>query len=261
MQTKFNGLCCIASKDGCFTREGEKFISVPHIEKSLKPFFEKYPSSFLHGELFNDDYREKLNEIVKLCNKRVHATSDDLENSKNLIKFYIYDGCVIEAGMDQSRPYHERKNWIDNNVIENYDYCARVETIIIKNKTHLDDFFFEKINRGDEGLILRKMNMQYVHKRDKNLLKYKPMDDDEFTILDIKEGQGNWSGKAKKLEVRTDDNQVFEASFKGNVDEATACLKNKDFWIGKKVTINFFGRTGLGCPQYAQFDYNNAIKK
>ena len=126
-----------------------------------------------------------MNEIVKLCNKRVHVTSDDLENSKNLIRFYIYDGCVIEADMDQSRSYHERKNWIDNNVIGNYDYCTGVETTIIKNKAHLDEFFFEKINRGDEGLILRKMNMQYVHKRDKNLLKYKPMDDDEFIILDI----------------------------------------------------------------------------
>ena len=260
-QTKFNGICCIATKNGCFSRKGEKFISIGHIEESLKPFFEKHPESFLHGELFNDDYREKLNEIVKLCRKTVNITNDDIQNSKNLIKFYIYDGCVKEVGLDQSKPYLERKKWIDSNVVSNYQYCVEVETTIIKDKAHLDDFFGKRVERGDEGVILRKMNMKYVHKRDRNLLKYKPMQDAEFKILDIKEGQGNWSGKAKIITVEMDNGKVFDAVFKGSMEEATKFLRDKKDWIGKTVTVYFFGYTGLNCPQFAQFDYNNCIKE
>jgi len=260
-QTKFNGICCIATKDGCFSRKGEKFLSIGHIEESLKPFFDKNPNSFLHGELFNDDYRERLNEIVKLCRKTVNITKEDIENSKKLIQFYIYDGCIVEENLDQSKPYFERKKYIDDNIVNNYSHCSMVETTIIKNKSHLDEFFAQKVERGDEGVILRKMNMKYVHKRDKNLLKYKPLQDAEFKILDIKEGQGNWSGKAKIITVEMDNGKVFDAVFKGSMEDAVKCLKDKKYWIGKIVTIYFFGYTGLNCPQYAQFDYNNSIKE
>jgi DNA ligase-1 len=260
VQTKFNGICCIATKDGCFTRKGEKLIPVRHIEESLKPFFEKYPESFLHGELFNDDLREELNEIVRLCRKTVHITEEDYQKTKDNIQFYIYDGCIMEANLDQSQPYHKRKEWIDSNVINNYSYVTMVETTIITDKNHLDSIFLEKVNRGDEGLILRKMNMPYVHKRNKNLLKYKPRDDAEFKILDIKDGNGDWTGIAKVLTVQAENGEVFDATFKGDRKEAQECMSNKDQWINKIVTIYYFGYTGLGCPQYAQFDYKNAIK-
>lgn len=257
VQTKFNGVCCIATKDGCFSRKGEKFLSINHVVNSLEPFFKKYPKSFLHGELFNDEYREKLNEIVKLCRKTVHITNEDIEKSKNLISFYIYDGCIIEANLDQSQPYFKRKKWIDENIVGHFNHCVEVNTTIIKNKTHLDELFFERVARGDEGLILRKMDMKYSHKRDKNLLKYKPMDSDEMLILDVKEGSGNWQGKAKTITVKTKDGHIFDATFKGDMKSAEKFLKEKIKWIGKEVTIAFFGHTGLGCPQYAQLDINN----
>lgn len=259
-QTKYNGICCVATKNGCFTRKGEKFFSIKHIEESLSPFFEKYPNSFLHGELFNDEYRESLNEIVKLCRKTVNITKDDLEKSKNLIEFYIYDGCIIEEKLDQSKPYNLRKDWIDSNIIENYEYCTKVETSIIESKSHLDEIFKQKIDRGDEGLIIRKMNMKYEHKRSKNLLKYKPIDSDEMTILGVKEGSGNWAGKAKIITVKTKENLIFDATFKGNMQQAEDFLLNSNDWIGKIVTISYFGKTGLGCPQYAQLDINNCLR-
>jgi ATP-dependent DNA ligase len=259
-QTKLNGICCVATKDGCFSRKGERFLSINHIEESLRPFFEKHPSSFLHGELFNDDYREKLNEIVKLCRKTVKITEEDFKKSKELIRFYIYDGCIMEANLDQSKPYVDRKAWIDSNVIGTYEHCEIVTTTMINSKSHLDDFFAERVGRGDEGVILRRMNMKYVHKRDKNLLKYKPLDSDEMTILEIKEGSGNWSGKAKMITVKTKSGEVFDATFKGDMESAKLFLKESKKWIGKEVTVQFFGYTGLGCPQYAQLDINNCIR-
>jgi hypothetical protein len=50
------------------------------------------------------------------------------------------------------------------------------------------------------------------------------------------------------------------ASFKGSRENALICLKEKHKWIGQKVTIYYNGLTGLGIPNFAQFDYNNSIK-
>ena len=260
MQTKFNGICNITSINGCFSRKGEHFVMLKHIEKALVPFFKKFPDAVLHGEAFNDDYREQLNEIVKLCRKTVHITEDDYNQSEKLIKYYIYDGYCESAGVGENVPYSKRKEWIDKNVIGKYSNCIEVKTVIIKDKKHLDEFFGERIERGDEGVILRKMNMKYSHKRDKNLLKYKPLDSDEMTIVDIKEGSGNWNNKAKIITLKMKNGKIFDGTFKGSMKDAEICLKEKNKWIGKIVTVYYNGITGLGCPQYCQFDYNNCLR-
>jgi len=263
MQTKFNGICNITTINGCFSRKGEKFVTLKHIESALISFFKKFPDAVLHGEAFNDDYREQLNEIVKLCRKSVHITDDDYKQSEKLIKYYIYDGYCESAGIGEEVPYSKRKEWIDKNIIGTYDCCIEVKTIIVKDKKHLDEFFGERIERGDEGVILRNMNMKYSHKRDKNLLKYKPLDSEEMTITGIREGSGNWSGKAKIVSVKEKNGNEFDATFKGTMEEAKECLNNKNKWIGKLVTIQFNGRTSKtagNCPQYAQFDYNNCLR-
>ena len=260
MQCKFNGVCLIASKKGLYSRKGEKFLSLEHIEKALKPFFDKYPNSFLHGELFNDDYREKLNELIKLIRKTVNVTTEDLKESEKIVKFYVYDGCFPDVKLDESASYLKRKDFIDTNVIGKYDYCVEVKTTIPATKDELDKFFGERVDRGDEGVILRLMSMKYEHKRSKNLLKYKPLDSDEMTIVDIKSGSGNWSGKAKIITLKMKDGKVFDGVFKGTMLDAEVCLKEKNKWINQIVTIQFNGYTGLGCPQYAQFNYQNCLR-
>lgn len=259
VQIKFNGVCCLASKNGLFSRKGERFVSSKHIEHALSPFFKQFPTAVLHGELFNDDYREKLNEIIKLVRKTVHITDDDFKQSERIIRFYVYDGYNSDVGLDETKSYVLRKNWIDKNVVGKYQCVNEVKTVPIFSKKDLDEFFGNAVDRGDEGVILRKFKMPYEHKRSKNLLKYKPLDSDEMTIVDIKPGNGNWAGKAKIITVKTKTGKTFDATFKGNVVDAERCLKEKNNWIGNSVTIHYNGITGLGCPQYAQFDYQNCL--
>ena len=60
VQIKFNGHRCVARSTGLFTRTGEKYISVPHIEEDLEKFFKDYPQAILDGELFNFAYRNLM---------------------------------------------------------------------------------------------------------------------------------------------------------------------------------------------------------
>ena len=260
MQNKYNGICCIASSRGFYSRKNERFVTIPHIEESLESFFEAYPTAVAHGELFNYDYRQQLNEIVKLCRKTTNITQHDLDQSKKLIKFYIYDGYNEDVGLGESLPYSKRKDWIDTNVIKKFTYCEEVKTEIIKSKEDLNRFFQERMENGDEGAILRKMDMPYEHKRSKNLLKMKSMDQEEFIITAISPGIGNWAGKAKIISLKSlDSSIVFNATFKGSMNDAITCLNEKDKWIGQVVSIDFNGRTAFNIPQYAQFNYQNCL--
>ncbi len=262
MQCKFNGNRCIATKDGLFTRKGEKYMSVPHIENALKPFFKNYPNAVLDGELFNNDLRQQLNEISKLIRKTKNIDASDLAESEKKVKFYIYDGYNFTGKsevLDEETPYSERKNWIDNVVIPMSKCLVEVETKIVKSDNQMNELFQDLLNDQQEGGILRKMDAPYEHKRSKNLVKVKSEDDDEAIILDITDGDGNWKGAATNVTLKW-KNKEFDAVFKGSYETRAKILKEKKNWIGKEVTFLYMGLTGLGTPNYGRVDPENCFK-
>ena len=257
VQLKFNGIRCVASKDGLFSRKGERFISVPHIEQDLKMFFEANPYAVLDGELFNAEYRQQLNEIVKLCRKTVNITEEDLNRSRALIQYYIYDGYGFNFNQQtETTPYCTRKAWIDQALPKFSKYYRPVKDYSITTADELDVIYRQFLSDGHEGAIIRIPISTYEHRRSNNLLKYKPLSDAEFKIISVVEGDGNWSGKARVITLQHGAG-TFNADFKGTMEEAEEMLKNKQDYVGKIARIFFFGYTGLGVPNYAKFDYNN----
>ena len=262
IQCKFNGNRCVATKDGLFTRKGERYMSVPHIENALKDFFKKYPDAVLDGELFNNDLRQQLNEISKLIRKTKHIEESDLVESEKKVKFYIYDGYNFRGKsdiLDENTPYVERKNWIDKVVIPLSKYFVEVETIVVNSETEMLEKFNQLLNDQQEGGILRNLQGGYEHKRSKNLVKVKSEDDDEGIIVDITDGDGNWKGAATNVTLKW-KNKQFDAVFKGSYETRVKILKDKKNWIGKEVTFLYMGLTGLGTPNYGRIDPENCFK-
>jgi ATP-dependent DNA ligase len=257
MQCKLNGMRCVATKDGLFTRKGERYVSCPHIEEALRPFFNEHPTAVLDGELFNNDLRQRLNEISKLIRKTVHITDEDLKRSKELVHYYIYDGYGF--GLDKDHPYHERKQWIDSNVIGHYTHVAKVKDVPVLSKDDLNKHYEAFVEEGHEGAILRHRGMKYEHKRSRNLLKVKPEMDSEAKILKVIEGSGNWGGTAKTATLDW-DGKVFDATFKGTQEQLRDVLKKKSDWIGRTVTFLYNDTTGLGTPNFARIDGDNCFK-
>jgi len=271
-QCKFNGMRCIATKDGLFTRKGEKYMTCQHIEKALEPFFKEHPDAVLDGELFNEEYRQQLNEISKLIRKTVHITQSDLDQCEKLVKYYVYDGygfddtteTFIDVDNHKTRGYIYRKEGLDNLFAEltpshGATYIHSVFSHKISSTKDLDKVYAEYVDAGHEGIMLRNCNSPYQNKRSKYLLKVKPEDDDEGVIVKIIEGEGNWSGSGKTMTLLW-NNQEFDATFKGTYEQAVQFLKDQDKWIGKTVTFLYNGLTGLGTPNYARVDINNCVK-
>lgn len=260
-QVKFNGFRNISSKYGCFTRKGERYKNISHIERALEPFFEENPDAILDGELYNFDLRAQLNELSKLVRKTVNISEVDIKRSVEIVQYHIYDGYNF-AGLDQSSPYWCRKDWIDKYITDsgNYNFVKTVNSYGITSNEDLDSMFSQFIENGEEGCILRNGDAGYENKRSKNLLKMKPVDDDEAVITNIKEGQGNWSNAGKIISVIW-KNKEFDITFKGTYEDCRQFWQDRESWKGRTITFNYFGLTGLGVPNYGQMDYRNCLKQ
>jgi ATP-dependent DNA ligase len=260
---KYNGVRCITTIKGMFTRKGEEIITAPHIRECLEPIFEKFPDMVIDGELYNQEYADQLNELVKLVRKTKHYTEQDLIRSKEIVKYYVYDGYNFLSGIvpvaEQTNNFNRR--WYLQDLFKNYsEMIVPVDNQTAQSEEHLMEIYESYLKEGMEGAIIRNPNAPYHHKRSNDLLKLKPLNDNEFEILDIKEGIGNWSGAAKIVTLKMDSGKIFDGSIKGCFEDNVQILINKNDWIGSKVTVRYNGLTGLGTPNFAQWSPNNSLR-
>jgi DNA ligase-1 len=244
-QPKLDGIRCIVTKDGMFSRNGKPIISAPHIIESLSEVFDVYPDMVLDGELYADKFANDFNKIVSLV-KKTKPTDADLKESKKNIQYWIYDlpDNGIQFG-DRCDRLHD--------LFENYNafnkHCVEVETTLCMSEEDVMDLYEEYVEQGFEGQMLR-LNKEYENKRSKSLMKHKSFIDEEYTILDIVEGEGNRTGTAGYMVFETENGDRFKSNVKGTWEETAEMLKNKKKLIGKEATIKYFNLTPAGIPRF-----------
>jgi DNA ligase-1 len=244
-QPKLDGIRCVVTKDGMFSRNGKPIISAPHIRESLSEVFEVYPDLILDGELYADKFANDFNKIVSLV-KKTKPTDADLKESKKNIQYWIYDLP------DNDIQFGERCERL-NELFESYKcfskHCVEVETEICNDEDEVMGLYEEYVDNGFEGQMLR-LNKEYENKRSKSLMKHKSFVDEEYTILDIVEGEGNRTGTAGYMVFETEDGKRFKSNVKGTWEETAEMLKNKKKLIGKDATIKYFNLTPDGIPRF-----------
>jgi len=233
-QPKLDGIRNVTKASGSFTRQGKPQLAIPHIFESLKPLFESYPDLVIDGELYNHDLRDDFNQITSIARKQ-KPDALDLANSRKMIQFHVYDVCFL----DMPNASLEYRIAFIEDVIAQYEFIVVVDTQIADSQERLDELYAEYMLQGFEGQMIRKIGSSYENKRSKNLLKRKQFIDEEFEIVDINEGVGNWSGKAKTIMFKKTDGTTFSGGVKGNMTYCTELLKNKDQHIGKQATVRF----------------------
>ncbi len=250
---KYNGGRVITQKSGQFSRKGEVYHSIPHLYESMGFLFKKHPKLFTDGEGYNHEYRFKLNEIMKLLRKSVHITPQDLKDSRDKIKYYIYDGYGWDNITAETKQFERRAALIK--LLQDIPYIIPVTGKIAENEKEVWKIYQEYVDEGFEGAVVR-LDDVYSHKRASCLLKVKPEDSEEGIIVDIQSGEGNWAGAGKVITLRW-NNMEFNATFKGDRDRCVQFLKDKKQWIGREVQFFFNGKTGLGTPNFARMDIDN----
>lgn len=265
VQDKLNGIRCIISADGAFSRKGEEFYCIDHIKKAVAPLFKQHPNLILDGELYNEQYKNQLNQITSLVSvnrKPKDITPNDIKRSEEIVEYHIYDGLNFyynNALLRQfipiyaTTPYQTRYIGLQELLKDISTYIKPLGYNKGNSSKDIDIALSVSKKYKREGIIIRLLDGVYENKRSKNLLKYKNSKDEEFEIIDIKQGKGNWIGCAKKItcklnKVATDGRTEFDSNIKGTQEDLANLWKNKKKYIGKMATVNYQEKSEFGIP-------------
>ena len=243
IQPKLDGVRCIFTKQGAYSRSGKKFKNVQHLRRELKPFFAAHPTVVLDGELYNHDFKDNFNKIISIVRTQ-HATKD-----QTLIQFHCYD--YVQTTNNHSFDYRNR---CVSQMIKAYNlkYTIPVATVPVTNMGLAVINNNKNLKAGYEGSILR-TNLPYENKRSNNLLKFKAFEDTEATITGYVEGKGKRSGTIGKFLAVDSNGITFGMPVMAKYEIMRNMFNNADSYIGKVATFTFFQRTPSGSYRHPLF--------
>ena len=106
----------------------------------------------------------------------------------------------------------------------------------------------EVTDKGGEGLMLHKTSNIYTYSRSANVLKLKPTNFTQATVIGYKPGTGKYEGKVGSLHV-TDENGLTFYVGSGLTDE----LRNRPPAIGSSICIKHSGFTANNKPRFPRY--------
>lgn len=242
-QPKLDGMRMTKTNDSRESRGGKPIPGpIYHIDEALKFFFEKHPTARLDGELYNHEYKDDFNEIISAV-KKATADPEKVARCQRVVQYHIYD-CPSHPGT-----FVERWNFLTEELfgkLDKYDVIVPVGTLEVPTVGILDDLYGIWLQDGYEGQMIR-LNTPYENKRTKALLKRKEFVDEEFELVSINEGQGNWAGVAKAVTCRwPGTDKTFNAGIKGTRARAKDLLHEKY----DMVTVRYQNLTPDGVPRF-----------
>lgn len=245
-QGKLDGMRCLVTRDGMFSRGGKPINSAPHIFEALKSVFIEDPDFVFDGELYASHLRNDFEKLISLA-KKSKPKPEDLVESEQHLQYWMYD---IAAGVEGNANFVSR-NALLRQIVRAQDKSCLVFTPTekVRDQEHMDELYAGYLADGQEGQMLRKGDSLYEGKRSKNLLKRKEFIDEEFTIIELTEGIGNYKGFIKSVKLRTKDGKEFSSGIKGN-QEYLLELMSKTLAPNSEATVRYQNLTAAGIPRF-----------
>lgn len=244
-QPKLDGvrLKLVMSKTDCkyYTKSGKEHK--PHVAEypSIKALTAKLRDNGFTGALDGELYVDGLDlyQIQSYVKKPVSDRAYELE-------FIIFDSPRMETCdtpmYDESTSFSVRIHTVTGLIkLLNVPMVNVLETTAHGEYSfHEMESLLEKtLNHGYEGLIFRIGECPYAYGvRSKNLLKWKPKQDEEYLILDIVEDNAN----GVMFHFKSKAGVLFTAKSAGDKEYQQEVLKNKDKHIGvDSATVEHYG--------------------
>lgn len=283
VQPKLDGLRCVsyatrlpggndtAPAVALQSRTGAFFTGLPHIAAALRPYLSQHPSIVIDGELYTDQM--PFEELAGLIKKK-KITDSDVERLKK-VKYHVYD---IYDRVQSNMPYSERFGVLAAAVrrcgcVANDTFSAGVAAataggrmlrsdtdaaaVVVLVRTEkvavLGDFrrlFAEFVEAGYEGIMLRNAAGVYrANYRSNDLQKYKEFMEDEYRIIDFKEGEGRDAGAVIWV-CETADGKEFTVRPRGSFEQRREWFNDGESYIGKNLTVVYQELTDDGKPRF-----------
>ena len=289
VQPKLDGLRCVSyatrSADGgndagptvaLQSRTGAFFTGLPHIAAALRPYLSQHPSVVIDGELYTDQM--PFEELAGLIKKK-KITESDVERLKK-VKYHVYDiydraqsnmpyserlgvlaaavrrcGCVANdtfhsGGMPANRVLRSAATTTEEAVTDAATVVVLVRTEKVAALSDFRRLFSEFVEAGYEGIMLRNGAGVYrANYRSNDLQKYKEFMEDEYRIIDFKEGEGRDAGAVIWV-CETADGKEFTARPRGTMEQRREWFNDGDSYIGKNLTVVYQELTEDGKPRF-----------
>ena len=249
-QPKLDGLRCVVTRQGAFSRQWKPFATLQHIREALQPLFDQYPDLLaFDGEMYSHELKDKFEEIVSIV-KQPKADAADIEKCKKAVKYHVYDIITLDK-----LPFRQRVadyNYILR--IARSDYLSPVESTPVFNNDELNAVYQKYIENGYEGQMIRTMDSLYQHKRTKDLLKRKDFHENEYEIVGYKEGKGSREG-CIILRLAMSDGKEFDSVPVGGIEYQKRLWARRLDILGMQATVKYQNLSSDGIPRF-----NNTIK-
>ena len=244
IQPKLDGIRCLTymknDKIVNQSRQLKYFNNLNHINNELESIFKKNPNLVLDGELYNHDI--VFNQIAGIV-KKEKLKDEDFEKLKQ-IQYHVYD-CFFEH--ENIISFDERNKFL--RTLKDMKYVKIVSTDTCKSKDDVMTFHSKFLLDKYEGAILRNSDSIYEFRRSKHLQKFKTFSDDEFEIINFKEGTGHDLGTVI-WKCKTKDGKEFDVRPVGSVQERSELFKNGKQFIGKMLTVTYQELSEFGVPRF-----------
>ena len=250
IQPKLDGVRCLFTAKGAFSRANNKFMNIEHIEQALKPFFAKNPTAILDGELYNHGLKDDFEKIISLVKKK-KPTDNDRAEAAELVQYHIYDVASMTIGTytdrylfilaEQSLKNKACLQIIDNNLVLDFD-----DAVVMHKKN---------LKLGYEGSIYRTPSGKYKGTRSWDLMKFKDFNDTEATIIGYEIGKGKRQGTLGKFIMQDDEGIEFGCPPGKGYDykDLANMLDNIHDYIGQRATFTYFQRTQAGSYRHPHY--------
>lgn len=249
ISAKLDGIRGIAFNDTNYLlmkRSGKLSEGMEHITESLNKLNEVYYKKhkinikFFDGEMFSPDIH--FSEIQSA----VSSFKNVKEGSKEVIALNIFavDSEKIKNTHKMIETMKELKEMIKEN---NIPHLMVLQQNLVKFEKDSFKEQIENLNKnyvaeGYEGIMLRDVKTHYEFKRGKALLKYKSFFEDDFKVIDIEEGTGNFAGTMGALicsGIKDGKEIKFNVGTGFKEEERKMMWNNKEDIIGKTIEVKY----------------------
>ena len=199
-------------------------------------FIAKLPKQSLDGEFWIGRRQfEKLSGFVRKMTPQ--------EDEWRQIKYMVFE--LPDAPGTFTERYEQIKRVIAQ---ARFSQLVAVEQFRLADNAALQRKLAEIVRAGGEGLMLHRADAPYITGRNDALLKLKPLDDAEATVLGYVPGKGKYEGKIGALRVETAEGKRFQIG-----SGFTDAVRANPPAIGTLVTYTYRGFTKNGLPRFASY--------
>ena len=256
IQPKLDGIRCIMTADGCYSRNGKKFMNVQHLyTKAIQDLFKVNPLLVIDGELYNHDLRDDFEKIVSLVRKQ-KPKPEDRKEARKLIQYHVYDFVMAYKGkLDLIESDMNRYEKRMHQLVCSDMYGKHIRYVPSRGVHSLDkakEIHNDFLEKGYEGSILR-LDGPYKCGRSYDLMKFKDFSDTEAKIIDWVEGKGKRRGTIGKFIAIDSDGVKFGMPVMDNFEYLQKNFKKMQRYVGKIATFTYFERTKAGSYRHPLF--------